>query len=45
MWVVSLGNAFDGLTLVGPFKTFDDAIQFVDMLNEPWNIIKVEKPE
>lgn len=30
VFVVSLGNVFDGLTLRGPFKSFDEASRWAE---------------
>jgi hypothetical protein len=42
MYVVSYGNAFDGLSLVGPFKTNDDACAYAD--GDEYNIVEVASP-
>jgi len=46
MYVVAVGNAFEGLTLVGPFDSFDEAEKYTDAecVYGEWNIVKVEVP-
>lgn len=45
MWVIAIGNVFDGIFLIGPFKTFDEAHDHAETLDCPWDITKLEKPE
>jgi hypothetical protein len=45
MHVVAYGNAFDGLRLVGPFGTYDEAIEYANVDNpcDDWNIVPVSQ--
>jgi len=44
MYVVAVGNAFEGLTVVGPFDSFDEAVDYAnnELMTEGWNVVKVE---
>lgn len=43
--VVSIGNAFDGLCLVGPFNDNEDAQEYGDTLrNVEWAVIELDCP-
>jgi len=44
MYVVSIGNAFDGLSLVGPFEDEIDANDYADGLNDEWHIMELTDP-
>lgn len=44
MYVVSLGDHFDGITLYGPFADFDDAMEWGIATGENWHIAEVEQP-
>jgi hypothetical protein len=44
MFVVSYGNVFDGIRLVGPFSTFDEAFEFADGSDGPWEIAEMQPP-
>lgn len=41
MYVVSIGNAYDGLQLVGPFETGEAASEYADSLSccDEWHIV------
>ena len=40
MWVVSVGDAFEGIRLYGPFVHDDDAISWaVKNVNDGWSVI------
>lgn len=44
-YVVSTGNAWDGIILHGPFDTFDEANDWCEAQGlEEWHIIPVEPP-
>ena len=45
-WVVVSGNIFDGLTLYGPFATYDLALYWANGLwNTEWLITALEQPD
>jgi hypothetical protein len=45
-FIVAVGNAFDGLTVYGPFDTSEDAQTFGQdcRRGEDWTIVELEKP-
>lgn len=42
--VVATGNAFDGMTLHGPFLSLDDAVKFGEGSDSEWHLIALEEP-
>lgn len=44
LFVLSVGNAYDGLTLHGPFATADDALEVAASLDQDWQIIPLHVP-
>jgi len=47
MYVVSSGNAFDGISLQGPFVLRDKALAFAENGRngcDAWNIVEVDQP-
>ena len=46
VYVLSIGNAFDGLRLVGPFEWSQEAQDWAEehAKGEEWNVVHVEKP-
>lgn len=46
-YVVAVGNAFDGLTLYGPFDTHGEAFQHGENNGESdtWLVVELESPE
>lgn len=46
LYIVAVGNAFDGMRMVGPFDDMYSAQEYAEGLNgEQWNIIPLDKPE
>jgi len=45
--VISLGNAYDGLTLVGPFPSAQHANGYADeyYTHDEWHVVELEKVE
>ena len=43
--LIAVGNAFDGLSFIGPFNDFDSAYHYTQQVEEEWNIITLAKPE
>lgn len=44
MWIVAIGNAFDGMRLVGPWGSPDEALTMLDNMgyeNEEFNVVWV----
>jgi hypothetical protein len=44
MYVVLYGNPFEGMSLVGPFMSIDDAQTYVFGEAGAWHIVKIEQP-
>ena len=47
MHIVIIGNPIDGFSIVGPFATFDEAVEWAStdlVTNEPWWATKLESP-
>jgi hypothetical protein len=46
-WVVAFSNPFDGLYLVGPFDTHEEAIEYAEANspNTEWHIVKLQTPD
>ena len=44
MYAVAFGNAFDGISLTGPFHTADEASAFADGAEGDWNVIHISPP-
>lgn len=45
-FVISIGNAFDGLRLFGPFDDMEIAYQYADENRlEEWHCVLIETPE
>lgn len=44
MIVVALGNAFDGLSLVGPFPDRETALLYCEGDDTDWHIIEMDPP-
>lgn len=45
MWIVAIGNAFDGMRLVGPWDSPDEALAMLDNMgysNEEFAIVEVD---
>ena len=46
MYIVAEGNAFNGLSFVGPFSTFEEAALWANKYNGAlWLVIEVTRPE
>lgn len=45
LYVVALGNQFDGTRLFGPFVTFEEADKFAGSVNDEWRIVELEDPD
>ncbi len=46
MFIIATGNAFDGLTLYGPFDEMESAIEFAENERlEVWDCVLVEQAE
>lgn len=46
MIIVSIGNAFDGITLHGPFETFEGAQEWAESnTDEDWHTLRVYSVE
>lgn len=43
--VIAYGNAFDGLWLVGPFDSAEEAEESVEENNGDWVIVELVDPE
>ncbi len=48
-WSISLGNPYDGITLIGPFPTVNNATLYaqenIDHKGKRWCIVKLETPD
>ncbi len=47
MHIVIIGNPIDGFSIIGPFSTFDEAVEWASTdlaSNEPWWAMKLESP-
>jgi hypothetical protein len=45
MCVVASGNAFDGMTLYGPFDDYETAALYAEKhADDSWWIVRLEKP-
>ncbi len=46
-YAISYGNCFDGITLYGPFESFEDAQVYINESNHPeqYNIVSLNQPE
>lgn len=44
MYVVSIGNPYDGISLVGPFDTTEEANEYADGLNDEWHVMELTPP-
>ena len=44
-YTVVFGTAWDGLTLYGPFATFEDAEIYAEQQREPYEIVEINPPE
>ncbi len=45
MFVISVGNSYDGITLYGPFD-HDSAFEFVELNGlDEWHCVLIESPE
>lgn len=45
MYVIAFGNAFDGLSLVGPFDSHAEAEEYANRCqtgNDGWTIVQIE---
>lgn len=38
-WAAAIGNPFDGITLVGPFKTMEEAQDYGDTTDYEWTAV------
>lgn len=43
-WIVILGNVSDGLTLIGPFRTHEFAMDWAEINKEDYTVAKLEEP-
>lgn len=46
--IIAFGNAFDGLSLVGPFENYEDADQYAQAHRadyEEYNLVEVTEPD
>ena len=43
MWIVAIGDAFDGITLYGPFDECEDATEWADNHTEDreWTVVQI----
>jgi hypothetical protein len=44
-YIVAVGNAFDGVSLYGPFESFEDAEPFAQNQDADWHIVKLLSEE
>lgn len=45
-YVIALGNAFEGFTLIGPFASSEEAIKIAEKQKEiEWNVVEVFPPQ
>jgi hypothetical protein len=45
IFIVAVGDPWDGIVLYGPFDNFDDAHDWADTtINESWNVVEVKTP-
>jgi len=44
VYVVATGNAFDGISLTGPFDSPEEASEWADFCGSEWHLIQVENP-
>ena len=42
LFIVALGNSFDGISLYGTFKDFESAEEWAEQTGEEWNIVPVQ---
>lgn len=46
MCILSIGNVFDGLRLIGPFDHVEAAIQYAEQNRlEEWGCVELEPPD
>ena len=45
-YAIAVGNAFDGISLIGPFDTFEDALSHAEELegHPEYVVCEIEKP-
>lgn len=44
-YAIATGNPFDGLTLIGPFTSFEEAVDYAESTDTEYNIVILEKPK
>ena len=44
LWVVAVGNQFDGTHLFGPFATPESALAWAESIGDVWQLVEVEEP-
>lgn len=46
MYVIVVGNPFDGLTIYGPYEDEDEAIQYAELWirGYTWHVVTIEDP-
>jgi hypothetical protein len=45
-YVIAVGNAFDGIRLIGPFKDAQSANEYAEMFihSDTWVVMRLDKP-
>lgn len=44
--IVVTGNVIDGLFFFGPFPSYDDALEYVESINDAdWHVVELQPPE
>ena len=46
MWLAAIGNAFDGITIYGPFETVGDAAEYAEQHTpdySDWNVVQLHE--
>ena len=47
MHVIAIGDCFNGIILLGPFDSFDEALNHAEeeCLDGDWSVVKIETPK
>lgn len=45
LYVIAVGNPFDGLWLIGPFASGEEALEYAeDITHSEWSLVALEQP-
>lgn len=44
-YVAVFGNPFDGMNVVGPFETSQEALDYAELTGDGWFLVEMEKPK